>query len=117
MSSGVVTMELVLNVISIIGSPNSFGERSSSRHFTPPTPTYVENKRLYRSRSNRILAGVCGGISEYFGIDVVAMRIIAVILTFAAGLTLWIYLILWIVVPLAPIRSSYFNNRNRNFSL
>ena len=37
-------------------------------------------KRLYRSRSNRVLAGVCGGIGEYFDIDPVIVRILAIVI-------------------------------------
>ena len=39
----------------------------------------MENKKLYRSRKNRILAGVCGGIGEYCGVDPWLIRIIAII--------------------------------------
>lgn len=54
---------------------------------------------LYRSKNNRILGGVCGGIGEYFEIDPVIIRIIFVILATLGGLGIVIYLILWILVP------------------
>ncbi len=57
-------------------------------------------KRLYRSTTDRMVAGVCGGIAEYFNIDPVIVRIIAVILLLPGGLPgLLPYIILWIVVP------------------
>ena len=60
-------------------------------------------KQLYRSRTNRKIAGVCGGLGEYFGIDPVIVRILAVILLLPGGLPgLVPYVILWIVVPEAP---------------
>jgi len=60
-------------------------------------------KRLYRSTSDRMIGGVCGGIAEYFGIDPVLVRIIAVILLLPGGLPgLLPYLILWAVVPKKP---------------
>jgi len=60
-------------------------------------------KRLYRSRTDRKIAGVCGGLAEYFGIDPVIIRIIAVILLLPGGLPGFLpYVILWIVVPEAP---------------
>jgi phage shock protein C len=60
-------------------------------------------KQLYRSRSNKVIAGVCGGLAEYFDIDPVIVRIIAFILLLPGGLPGFIpYVILWIVVPLAP---------------
>lgn len=57
-------------------------------------------KRLYRSRSDRMIGGVCGGLADYFNIDPVIVRIIAVLLAFANGAGILAYIILWIVVPL-----------------
>jgi phage shock protein C len=59
-------------------------------------------KRLYRSKKDRMIAGVCGGLAEYFGIDPVLVRIIALILILTAGGGLLAYIILWIVVPENP---------------
>jgi phage shock protein C len=57
-------------------------------------------KRLYRSKTNRKIAGVCGGIAEYFGIDPTLVRVIAVLLLLPGGLPgLLPYLVLWVVVP------------------
>ena len=56
-------------------------------------------KRLYRSRKNSIIAGVCGGLGEYFDIDPTIIRIIAVILALAKGIGLLAYIIAWIIIP------------------
>ena len=56
----------------------------------------MEMKRLYRSRSNRWIAGVCGGIGEYFNIDPLIIRILAVIIP---GFGWLAYLICVIVIP------------------
>lgn len=56
-------------------------------------------KRLYRSEDDRIIGGVCAGIAEYFDVDPVVIRVIAVILLFAWSFGFWLYLILWIIVP------------------
>lgn len=56
-------------------------------------------KRLHRSRSNRIIWGVCGGLADYFGIDPVIVRVIFVLLIFANGLGILAYIILAIVIP------------------
>lgn len=58
-----------------------------------------EPKKLYRSRKNRMIAGVCAGLAIYFNIDVILVRVIFVALAFADGLGLIIYLVLMIVVP------------------
>lgn len=59
-------------------------------------------KRLYRSRQNRTLAGVCGGIAEYLGWDPTLVRVAWIILTLLGGSGILIYLILWLVMPEAP---------------
>jgi phage shock protein PspC (stress-responsive transcriptional regulator) len=59
-------------------------------------------KKLYRSRDERWLVGVCGGIGEYFDIDATVIRVIFVLATFLLGGGLWIYIILWIIMPLTP---------------
>ena len=57
-------------------------------------------KKLYRSRSDRMIAGVCGGLAEYFDIDPTIVRVIAVLTIFLGSLGIWAYIILAIVVPL-----------------
>jgi len=59
-------------------------------------------KRLYRSKDQRMIWGVCGGLGQYFGVDPTIIRVIAV-LTLFLGLTgAIVYIILAIVVPLEP---------------
>ena len=52
-----------------------------------------EQKKLYRASIDRKFLGVCGGIAHYFGVDSTLVRLIAVVLFFAGGLSLWVYLI------------------------
>ena len=63
-------------------------------------------KRLYRSRSDRMIWGVCGGLAKYFDIEPTIIRIIAVLLIFANGLGILAYIILAIVVPLEGSRAT-----------
>jgi phage shock protein C len=61
------------------------------------------SKRLYRSTKDRMIAGVCGGIAEYFNIDPVIVRLVAVILLLPGGLPGFLpYIVLWVVVPSNP---------------
>lgn len=63
----------------------------------------MNSKKLYRSKTDRKIAGVCGGLAEYFNVDPIIIRIIAVILLLPGGLPGFIpYVILWIVVPEEP---------------
>jgi phage shock protein C len=63
-----------------------------------------ETKKLYRSRNNRMIAGVCAGLADFFGIDPTVVRLL-----FAAGALLGfgsfilIYLVMFIVVPEEPL--------------
>jgi phage shock protein PspC (stress-responsive transcriptional regulator) len=59
-------------------------------------------KRLYRSRNDRTLAGVCAGIAEYYGWDPTMVRVAWVILTLLGGSGILLYLIMWLVMPEAP---------------
>ncbi len=63
-------------------------------------------KRLYRSRKNRMLGGVCGGIAEYFEIDPVIVRLIAVALFFVGGSAILAYIIALIVIPYEPLETA-----------
>ncbi len=57
-------------------------------------------KQLFRSSSNRMIAGVCGGLGEYANIDPTIIRLVAVLLVFVAGpATIVAYLILALLIP------------------
>ena len=62
-----------------------------------------DNRRLCRSQDS-IIAGVCAGVAEYFGLDVSLVRIATLLLILFGGLSLWVYIILWLIVPKAPKR-------------
>jgi len=69
----------------------------------PAAPTATAPpRRLMRSRDDRVIAGVCGGLGEYLGVDSVLIRIAALILVFAGGAGIILYLIGWIAMPEAP---------------
>jgi phage shock protein C len=56
-------------------------------------------KRLVRSSSQKMIAGVCGGVAQYLGWDVTIVRLLWIVLTLAGGSGILIYLILWLVMP------------------
>lgn len=59
----------------------------------------MQGKRLYRSETNRMICGVCGGIAEYFNIDPTLVRLGFVLFLFGAGSGFFAYLIAAIIVP------------------
>ncbi len=60
------------------------------------------NKKLYRSKQDQIIGGVCGGIAEYFGIDATLVRLAFVLFALIEGAGVIAYIIAWIIVPERP---------------
>ena len=56
-------------------------------------------KRLYRVREGRVVAGVCGGLAAYFGIDPTLVRLAVALVTVFGGAGILLYLCAWIVIP------------------
>jgi len=59
----------------------------------------MQQTRLYRSETNRQIAGVCGGLAEYFSLDPALVRIVFVLLTLAGGPGILLYIAIWIAAP------------------
>ena len=64
------------------------------------------SKKLYRSREDKIIGGVCGGLAKYFDVDPTLIRILAVVSIFINGIGIIAYIIAWIIVPLEPSNSN-----------
>ena len=62
----------------------------------------MEPKRIFRSKNDRVLGGVCGGLGYYFNIDPVLIRVLWAVSFFAAGMGLLGYFIAWIIIPEEP---------------
>ena len=62
----------------------------------------MNNKRLYRNQSEKMIAGVCSGLGDYMGLDPTVVRLIFILLFIMGGQGLLVYLILWLIMPLAP---------------
>lgn len=63
----------------------------------------MSGKRLYRSRDDRMIAGVCGGLGEYFNIDPTLVRLALLFLTLWGGGGFLVYVLAWIVIPEQPV--------------
>ena len=62
----------------------------------------METKKLYRSKKDRVFAGVCGGIGEYLGVDPTVIRLLAVILGFT-GSGVLAYIVAAFLIPENPV--------------
>jgi phage shock protein PspC (stress-responsive transcriptional regulator) len=69
----------------------------------PATETPDSRPRLQRSATDRMLGGVSGGLAEYSGIDTVLWRVGFVVLTLLGGSGILFYLLLWVLMPSAPL--------------
>ena len=101
-----------------MGSPADFGEprdaaQSGAENEVPgEEPAEAMPRKLYRSRTERSIAGICGGLAAYFDADPTMIRLVMLLLILFGGLSIWAYIILWIVIPEEPARK--FNiHRNR----
>ena len=65
--------------------------------------TVAKTRRLYRSRTDRKLAGVCGGLAQYFNTNATLMRVLFVVLALLGGPGLVLYLLMWVLVPEEPL--------------
>jgi phage shock protein PspC (stress-responsive transcriptional regulator) len=68
--------------------------------------TVAQTRKLYRSRTDRKLGGVCGGLAQYFNTDATLIRVLFVAFALLGGPGLVIYLVLWIIVPEEPLGAS-----------
>jgi phage shock protein C len=57
-------------------------------------------KRLHRSRTEKMIAGVCGGLAEYLDVDPTLVRVVWVFVSLLAGVGVLLYLIMWVIMPL-----------------
>jgi phage shock protein C len=62
----------------------------------------AQTRKLYRSRTDRTIAGVCGGLAQYFSLDPTLIRVLFVVLAVLGGSGIILYLALWIIVPNEP---------------
>lgn len=73
-------------------------------------------KKLYRSETDKVIAGVCGGLGEYLDIDPVLVRILFVVFTLAGGSGLLLYILLWVIVPTKSDATTPFEQSVKNNS-
>ena len=62
----------------------------------------MHEKRLYRQPKEKMVAGICTGLGDYFEIDPVIARVLFVLALFMGTMGFWLYIILWIIIPNAP---------------
>jgi phage shock protein PspC (stress-responsive transcriptional regulator) len=104
----VVNISVVNRVIAQLGMPDGTAADDSADFANDSASAGLNQtvvKRLYRDPDNRIIEGVCSGVSYYVNIDMVLIRVIFAISLFLGGLGFWAYIIFWIIAPQAMTAS------------
>jgi phage shock protein C len=81
------------------GPPGPPGPEPGPPGTGPPGPEPAAPRLVRRSRSERVIAGVCGGIGRYLGVDPVLLRIAFIVLALANGLGVIAYVVAWVAIP------------------
>jgi phage shock protein PspC (stress-responsive transcriptional regulator) len=121
----VITIEQVEEVIKRMGKPEEiFEEEEKStdhednyRAQQQETHTQTTKKRLMRDPDNRILGGVAGGFAAYMDWDPTAVRIVLFLLMFFYGITVPLYFLLWIIVPMARTATEKLEMRGQSVTV
>lgn len=101
-STVVVSKPLIDNIIKQMGSVDDIcDDDPTSSDPKEDEPKERVKRQLYRDVDNSSIGGVCSGIAAYIGCDTTVVRLIALLLLFFGGASVWVYIILWIVMPAA----------------
>ena len=75
----------------------------------------MNNKKLYRTEDNKMLAGVCGGVAEYFNLDPTLVRVLWVAVSLFAGAGVILYIVIAIIVPVkSQVVSGNISSKNKD---
>ncbi len=117
----VVTLEDVNQVILIMGQPEAFIDddpESASWTEQKSQPRNTESKRLFRDPDNKVVGGVCSGVSSYLGIeDPIWLRLALVVSIFVFGSGFMLYVILWIIMPEAKTTADKLQMRGESVTV
>lgn len=103
----IVGQREVDKVIKVMGTPEEFGateeehvnNKGQKNHAHGESKKYATGKRLFRDPDEKVIGGVCSGLSSYFGIDEPVWLRILFVFTFFAGVGIMLYVVLWIAIP------------------
>ncbi len=100
------------NFCSQCGQPTPLGRQQNFQaHYAPPNSgaNFGPPRRLYRSLNHKMLAGICGGLAEYFAADPTVVRLLYVaFIIMSGGLGLLAYLVAWMIIPLDRTQQGFY---------
>lgn len=107
----VIKLKDVNEVITVMGEPEEYIDGEIDEVIMEENKSYSSNeksnkyRKIYRDPDDKVLGGVCSGIGYYFGIDPIWIRLIFIILLVGFGTGVLLYIILWIIIPMANTAS------------
>lgn len=119
--------QVVLNhdvdqVIAIMGKPEDFATEAATGNYSDYTANPAQEfiprkKRIFRDPDDKILGGVCSGISAYFNMDPLWLRIIWALSIFVFGFGIILYLLLWVIIPKASTTAEKLEMRGESVNI
>ena len=103
----IITIVQVDDVIAIMGKPEDYGDGEHDEKITKPHEKKQRIRKIFRHPDDKILGGVCGGLGAYFNVDPVLFRLGFLLTMFIGGFGFFVYLILWVIAPLADRASDH----------
>lgn len=97
--------------------PETAGADAGDPTPPPPDPRYEGRKRFYRNADDKLLGGVCSGLATYIDADPLVVRLAFILFTLAASAGIWLYIILWILVPEARTTSAKLQQRGEKVTV
>lgn len=120
-SKQVVLMADVNHVKEIMGKPEEFGgenpKEETKQQEQANTGEEKVKRRLFRNPDEKAIGGVCSGLAAYFDVDIVWIRLAMFLLIFFGGISLWVYIILWIIIPEAKTTADKFAMRGESANI
>ncbi len=118
----VVLMADVDHVKTIMGKPEDFGgEQTKTENKKQEEQSDFSGekikRRLFRNPDDKAVGGVCSGLAAYFDVDTVWIRLAMFLLIFFGGFSIWVYIILWIIIPEAKTTTDKFAMRGESANI
>jgi phage shock protein PspC (stress-responsive transcriptional regulator) len=117
----VINLSDVENIIIIMGEPDVYGNGENSTNENnkkqEEDDDYTTSRQIYRDPDNEVIGGVCSGLAAYMNWDPIVIRLIFVLLFFGFGTGLFIYILLWIIIPEAKTASDRLRMRGEKVNV
>lgn len=113
----VINLSDIEHVIEVMGLPEDFEEEESEQMAVDETSQRKSGRRIYRDPDNSVLSGLSAGIASYLGIDPIIVRVIFVLTALFYGTSIFIYILLWIIIPEAKTRSQKLEMKGQDINL